>query len=106
MLEGEVFLLGMWKNFEELEENISMPELLNILDSKRRSDHNEHKFFAAIQGIDLEKNTSNDEWERLRDSVFEEVRGRSGNDIVSLQGMDAQVAGFGIGHGLDYEVFD
>lgn len=83
-----------------------MPELLTILDSKRKSEHNEHKFFAAIQGIDLDKGSGSDEWEEMKNRVFSKVSSSSGNDITSLQGANAQVAGFGIGNGLDYEVFE
>lgn len=82
-----------------------MPELLSILDAKRKDENNQHRFFAAIQGIDLDKNSRTDEWEEMKNRVFNQSSS-SANDITSLQGNAAYTAGFGIGNGLDYEVFE
>ena len=38
-LESEVFLLGIWKDYNELELSLSMPELLATLSSKRELDY-------------------------------------------------------------------
>jgi hypothetical protein len=35
--------------------------------------------------------------------VFSRGRATDSNDVLSLQGINAQKAGFGIGMGLDYE---
>jgi hypothetical protein len=53
-LESEVFLLGIWKNFDELESSISIEELMQILSITRDLDYEEKKFSAALQGIDLD----------------------------------------------------
>lgn len=82
-----------------------MPELLSMLDAKRKSEHNQHRFFAAIQGIDIDKGSSNDKWEEMKNRVFNK-NSSSSNDITSLQGNAAYSAGFGIGNGLDYEVLE
>jgi hypothetical protein len=58
-LEAEAFLLGMWKNFEELENSISMNELNLIIKHKRRQEHEQRVFAAGLKGIDLEKGSSN-----------------------------------------------
>ena len=55
-LEAEVFLLGIWKDYDDLEKSLSMPELLVTLESKRELDYSEKKFLAAIQGVDLDEN--------------------------------------------------
>jgi hypothetical protein len=103
-LESEVFLLGIWKDYEELESSISMPELTAILSSKRDLDYQEKKFFAAIQGVDLDKNTKkNNEWEQMKARVFSGGTTSDPNDVLSLQGQTAAKAGFGIGMGLDYK---
>ncbi|NDB60313.1 hypothetical protein EB001_17940 [bacterium] len=103
-LESEVFLLGIWKNYEELEKSISLPELMALLSQKRESDYDNKKFFAAIQGIDLDKNVKkNNEWEDLKARVFSKGQAKDSSDILALQGVNAQQAGFGIGLGLDYE---
>jgi hypothetical protein len=103
-LEAEVFLLGIWKDFEELERCISMFELNALLESKREKDYSDKKFTAALKGIDLDEQTGqkeDDPWEAMKARVF---GGTSDpNDILAYQGVNANKAGFGIGMGLDYE---
>lgn len=105
-LEAELFLTGIWKNYDEMESSISMPELTSILETKREIDYNEKKFFAAIQGVDLDKQTGKSEanaWEKMKAKVFSGGKTQNPNDIVAFQGVTAQKAGFGIGMGIGYE---
>jgi hypothetical protein len=105
-LEAEVFLLGIWKDYQQLELSLSMPELLITLESKRELDYQEKKFLAAIQGVDLDKNNSQstgNKWEEMKARVFSGGKAKNGNDVLALQGANAQKAGFGIGMGLGYE---
>lgn len=106
-LESEVFLLGIWKDYNELEESLSLSEIMAIISSKRELDYQEKKFFAAIQGVDLEDSSDSDrgqkEWENLKARVFSRGATSDSNDVLSLQGQNAKKAGFGIGLGLDYE---
>lgn len=103
-LESEVFTLGIWKNYDDLERSISMPELMAIISGRRELDYEEKKFSAAIQGIDLDKNEDRGqkEWEDLKARVFSKGQAKDGNDVLALQGQNAKKAGFGIGMGLDY----
>ena len=105
-LESEIFLLGIWKDYQELEANISMPELVATLASIRDLDYQEKKFLAAIQGVDLDGETSQNkgqkEWEDMKARVFSGGKATDSNDVLALQGVNAQKAGFGIGMGLDY----
>jgi hypothetical protein len=106
-LEAEVFILGIWKDYQELEESLSMPELMVTLSSKRELDYEEKKFLAAIQGVDLDSATNSDrgqkEWEDMKARVFSKGATSDSNDVLALQGQNAKKAGFGIGMGLDYE---
>lgn len=106
-LESEVFLLGIWKDYQELEKSLSMPELLTTLESKRDLDYQERKFLAAIQGVDLDKATGAErgqkEWEDMKARVFSRGQAKDSNDVLALQGQNAKKYGFGIGMGLDYE---
>lgn len=104
-LESEVFTLGIWKNYEELESSLSMAELMAVLSSKRELDYEEKKFLAAIQGVDIDKNSDRGqkEWEDMKARVFSGGKTKDSNDILALQGQNAQRYGFGIGMGLDYE---
>jgi hypothetical protein len=56
-------LLGHWKNFDELEENLSLEELNALLEATRKKDYEDKKFMAAIQGVDLDE--SNQEVEDI-----------------------------------------
>jgi hypothetical protein len=106
-IESEVFLLGIWKDYNELEESLSLAEIMAILSSKRELDYQEKKFFAAIQGVDIEDSNDSDrgqqEWENLKARVFSGGATSDSKDILALQGQNARSAGFGIGMGLDYE---
>lgn len=110
-LESEVFTLGIWKNYDELETSLCMDELMLILSTIRELDYEEKKFMAALKGIDLDKNNGGSggkqkgqkEWEDLKARVFSKGKATDSNDILSLQGQNAKKAGFGIGMGLDYE---
>lgn len=109
-LESEVFLVGIWKNFDELESSICLEELMKVLSTIRELDYEERKFLAALKGIDLDeqsgkssgKKRGQQEWEDLKARVFSGGRTGDANDVLSLQGANATKAGFGIGMGLDY----
>jgi len=88
-----------------------MPELLSILVAKREKEHEDKKFLAAIQGIDIDNNNTKEEdvgnaWENMKAKVFSGGATNNASDIVSLQGVNATRAGFGIGMGLEYEKID
>lgn len=103
-LEAEVFLLGIWKDYEELEASLSMPEMVATIGSRRELDYQDKKFFAAIQGVDLdEQSGKKNAWEEMKARVFSGGKARDANDITAYQGLNAQKAGFGIGMGLEFE---
>lgn len=103
-LESEVFLLGIWKDYEELEKSLSMPELIATLNISRDLDYQSKKFMAAMQGVDLDKQSGKaDAWEEMKARVFSGGSAANSKDVLALQGVNAQKAGFGIGMGLTYE---
>lgn len=103
-IEAEAFLLGIWKDYEELEISMSLPEITATLNAKRELDYQEKKFLAAIQGVDIDKQSGDqDAWEKMKARVFSGGQTNDPNDIVSYQGANAEKAGFGIGLGLSYE---
>ena len=106
-------LLGIWKNYEELEDSVSLPELSSILVAQYDKDQLDRKFYAALEGVDLDKESGGSqsgeakgqkEWEDLKARVFSGGAVKDSNDVASLQGVTAQQAGFGIGMGIDYQV--
>jgi len=105
-LEAEVFLVGAWENFEALEISMTMSELLAVIERGRELDYQEKKFLAAIQGVDLDKESgqsNKNAWEEMKARVFSGGTTDNPNDIASFQGVKAQQNGFGIGMGLGYE---
>jgi hypothetical protein len=82
-----------------------MPELTATLTASREKQYEVNKFMAAIQGIDLEADNNGGgqkEWEDLKARVFSGGQAKDSDDVVSLQGVNAANAGFGIGSGLEY----
>ena len=79
-----------------------MAELIQTFKAMQKTESEKRKFFASIQGIDL-----NDEVEE-EGPTFDDIQRRalginaSADDVVSLQGSLAAQAGFGIGAGLGY----
>lgn len=103
-LESEVFLIGIWKDYAELELSLSMPELSATLEAKRDQEYRHNKFLAAMQGVDLDKSIGKtDKWEDMKARVFSNGKVIDANDILSYQGHKANQAGFGINMGLEYE---
>ena len=84
-----------------------MPELTATLTAIRERENIHNRFLAAIQGIDLdgesEETKGQKEWEDIKARVFSGGVATDSNDIVSLQGINAAQAGFGIGDGLSYD---
>lgn len=46
-------LLGHWRNFEDLEESLTLEEVIVLLDSFREQRHDEKRFMAGLQGHDI-----------------------------------------------------
>ena len=67
---------------------MSIEELLATLDAVRKKDAADKKFLAALQGVDLDEDSS------------------VGEDITSIKGARAKQDGFGIGLGLGHIVED
>jgi hypothetical protein len=85
-----------------------MPELTSLLIAKREKEYDEKRFLAAMQGVDLDKENGKESgqkaWEDMKARVFSKGSSKDSNDVTSLQGFNADKAGFGIGQGLEYQV--
>ena len=83
-----------------------MPELSAVLKASREEKHGDRKFLAALKGVDLDKDNTDDKgrdpWEDMKARVFSGGSAQDSTDVVSLQGQNAKKAGFGIGAGLGY----
>jgi hypothetical protein len=54
-------LLGIWKNFDEIEDSLNVFEINAIRDAARKRDHERRKFEAMLhKGVDLDEGSSSD----------------------------------------------
>lgn len=100
-MEAEVFLSGVWKNYDELEESLSLPELLATLEATRKMKWKDYRFQASMQGVSLPLDPTADEGrtfeEIKRDAMIRAQGGDpSTNDVTNLTGAVAEAEGFGI----------
>ncbi len=79
--------MGNWKNYDELEDQLSVDELLATLNAQRKVKYEEQKFLAMIQGIDISDSDRT-------------------SDITDLKGANAVQQGFGVGVGLGHSVME
>lgn len=83
-----------------------MPELIAALDAHREQRQLDRQFFAALQGVDLEKDTKDERSHSMMDEIKTIImtggQHSDPNDVLSLTGANARAKGFGIGEGLTY----
>ena len=92
-----------------------MAELVAILEAMRESDYADKKFAAAMQGVDLDKQTGRRSRpsEPKGSSTFEDIQARvssgglakDADDILSMSGQYGARKGFQIGKDMDYAKF-
>ena len=90
-LEAEAFLMGSWKNFDELEEQISVHELKLILEAQYKSTRENLYNTAMLQGIDLraeeEKARVREVKKRASEKLWKESNGMHGEDFFAELGI-------------------
>ena len=84
-------MLGIWKNFEEMEENLTIVELERLLEAKRDQDFANKKFAAALKGIDL------DEPGDKETPTFEDIKRRAQAKAKGVSAESLEFAEIGIG---------
>lgn len=89
-LEAEAFLLGHWKNFDEIEENLNLEELQIILDVSREQEYGRQKFAAALKGVDLDEKTGK------TDSSFDDVKRRAQAKLSGVSEEQIEFSDIGI----------
>ena len=72
-MESGVFLLGQWKNFEELEETLTLDELVQINNTMVDRENSKMEFQASIAGAKIKsgpkENKESQDGETLRDKI-------------------------------------
>lgn len=64
--------MGIWRNVEDLEDALSLPELEVILTASREKEHRYNKFMAALQGVDIDKGN-----QESAEAAFDRVQRRA-----------------------------
>ena len=94
-----------------------MAELVSILEAMNEKEYADKKFAAAMQGVDLDKQTGRDKrpkkTQQKKASTFEDIQARvfsrglaqDANDILSLQGSLGARKGFQMGKDMGYGRF-
>ena len=95
-----------------------MAELVSILEAMTEKEYSDKKFAAAMQGVDLDKETGRQpkqpkQTQQKKSSTFEDIQARvfsggmaqDANDIMALQGSLGAKQGFQIGRDMDYGKF-
>lgn len=61
----------------EMEERLTLEELYLLVDSLHRSEHRRNRFAAALKGVDLDEDKSDDKFEDVRRRAEAELAGKS-----------------------------
>lgn len=69
--------VGAWKNYEELEESISLPELLKTIEAVRERTQNFARVVFASQGVNIDEESKQSKTvEDIHREAMEELYGR------------------------------
>lgn len=71
-----MFLLGHWKDYDELENSLSMPELTATLKAMYSAESRKNKFMASLQGVSLDSSDSDDNSEK-QPSTLKDIQARA-----------------------------
>jgi len=66
---------GTWKNIDELEEHLTRQELFKMVEKARKQRYQQMKFAAAIQGVDLDEGSADEDFERVKARAEARIHG-------------------------------
>lgn len=96
-LLSEGFPLGNWKSLVDMEDCLTMDELMLILKAERKKQHEKNRFYALFKGVDLDEEKGDNEL-----SEFQKVRMQAD---AALAGMSQEQYVFDM-IGIDVDVDD
>lgn len=99
-------MLGHWKDYEELEESLSMPELTATLKAMYKTEERKNKFAAALQGVDMGSNSEEQATDtENQPSTFEDVLARAAYRVTGDESAsEALKMGLSPDMGVTYEI--
>ena len=101
--------LGAWTNYEQLEDSLTLEELVELDKAVARRDWKLQRTIGMSVGAELPEDPFDSEETVTVQDVMDRALGKiSGvediyNDIADVRGIAADQMGFGIGLGLGYE---
>ena len=78
-----VRLPGTWKSFDDLEDSLTIDELILLMETFNEYISESRNFDAALQGVDLSKGESSSKFDEIVADVQEELTGMD-SDMNSL----------------------
>lgn len=95
-IEAQVMLLGIYKSFEELEENLTIEEMTLILNAHNEEKDSDRRFLAAVNGIKMDEGGDASE---VFDQIQKEVELERQAAATGKSEEELQLAEFGIKFG-------
>lgn len=77
--------IGAWKSYYELEDNLSLQELVELYASIIEQENEQFKRDASLQGIDLDKNSSKEQDNGMEERFREHIARKKGKGAVIKQ---------------------
>ena len=102
----------MWRDFEELESSLSMPELVATLTAAQEQQADQNKFLAALKGIKLDEGgnadtkSAEDVWNNAVAKANSNGKTGNINDIMAMPGASEGRIDLGLGQGIEVEVIN
>lgn len=85
---------GAWKNFAELEENLTLPELTLLLETHQDWVKREHVFDASLQGIDMMKAEHEEKIREVKRRAQQKIYGERSFEEMELGDLGFSVESF------------
>lgn len=99
-------MTGSWKNFEELEEQLTLKELNKIVEAMREQEERYIRSIAIIMGAEIDDKEQEEESQQTaRDRIKENIRKKRGESDADapIKNADRELGRFGARTGLGYE---
>lgn len=65
-----------------MEDTLTLEELYLLIDASRKVEHRNHKFLAAMQGVDLDEGSNDAAFEKVKMKAMADLEGKSEEEFV------------------------
>lgn len=74
--------MGRWKSVIEMEDELTLDELYLLLEAQHRNKHEDRKFLAAMQGVDLDAGQEDQKFKEIELKANADLAGKSEQEYV------------------------